>query len=208
MTKTLLVNCYGKNPEKINSLKDVLGRYSQVIVFAYSEIGIGFQIPKDIDTVVVSGSEARIVNPEERAKYTGVLDLIKNCNLPLIGICYGHQLLCAAFGAKTGSLTHPVKDRFEQVRLIEKCEIFTSFREGQTITLAQWHNDYVKKDGLGESGFRLLADSSSCEVEAVKHETKPFYGVQFHPERVKIKGETHAEGHQVIENFYVNRVKR
>ena len=54
----------------------------------------------------------------------------------------------------------------------------------------------------------LLADSASCEVEAVKHKSKPFYGVQFHPERINVKSESHPEGHKVIENFFRNVVQR
>ena len=68
--------------------------------------------------------------------------------------------------------------------------------------LAENHYDYVLKESLGNAGFLLLADSTSCEVEAVKHKTKPFYGVQFHPERITIGNEKHLEGHIVIENFY------
>jgi GMP synthase-like glutamine amidotransferase len=206
MTKTLLVNCYIKAAE-IAGLQRVLEKHSQVIIGPYGEIGNGYQTT-DFDAVVLSGSEARIVKAQNRALYRGVLELIKNCELPLMGICYGHQLLCSAFGAKTGTLPQSVINRFEQVRLIQTCELFTGFKESQTIVLAQYHNDYVQKDGLDEAGFELLADSSSCEVEAVKHKTKPFYGCQFHPERATIKGETHPEGHAIIESFYRNIVKR
>jgi GMP synthase-like glutamine amidotransferase len=101
-----------------------------------------------------------------------------------------------------------VIDRFEQVRLIQTSELFRGFQEGQAVPLSQYHNDYVQKEGLKEAGFMLLADSVSCEVEAVRHETEPFYGCQFHPEHVKIKNETHCEGYQIIENFYENTVKR
>jgi GMP synthase (glutamine-hydrolysing) len=111
-------------------------------------------------------------------------------------------------GASVASRSEPVKDRFEKVRIIEVNEIFDGFRRGQLIPLAEWHYDYVTKRSLKQASCVLLADSYSCEVEAVKHENKPFYGVQFHPERVEIKGQSHLEGQKVIQNFYKNVVKR
>jgi anthranilate/para-aminobenzoate synthase component II len=201
MTQTLLINCYLKTAE-IAGLQKVLEKHSQVNVVPYTEIKIGYHIPQDVDAVVVSGSEARIVKPQDKTMFEGVMELIRNCEVPLLGICFGHQLLCSGFGAKTGTLAEPVIDRFEQVRLIQTCGLFDGFIEQQPITLSQYHNDYVQKEGLKETGFMLLADSVSCEVEAVKHKTLPFYGTQFHPERVTIKKETHPEGHRVIENFY------
>ena len=92
--------------------------------------------------------------------------------------------------------------------MVEADEIFIGFEEYQTIPLAQWHYDYVLRESLDQVGLVLLADSNSCEVEAIKHKHKPFYGVQFHPERVDIKGESHLEGYKVIENFYRKVVKR
>ena len=74
-----------------------------------------------------------------------------------------------------------------------------------TISLSENHFDYVLKEDLDSAGFVLLADSDSCEVEAVKHKTKPLYGVQFHPERINV---ANPEGHKVIENFYKCVVKR
>lgn len=201
MTQTLLINCYLKAVE-ISGLKKALEKHSQVTTAGYSEVKVGYQIPQEVDAVVVSGSEARIVKAEDKAKYTGVLELIKDCEVPLLGICFGHQLLCSAFDAKTATLTMPVIDRFEQVRVIQGGGLFEGFMEGQTVKLAQYHNDYVQKNGLEKAGFTLLADSASCEVEAVKHKTLPFYGAQFHPERIIIKKEAHPQGHRVIENFY------
>ncbi len=54
--------------------------------------------------------------------------------------------------------------------------------------LAENHYDYVLKENLDAGGFHsCLQIQPSCEVEAVKHKTKPFYGVQFHPERITVK---------------------
>jgi len=207
MTKTLLINCYQDSAE-INQLNDALNKFTVCKVVPYTKIHSGYQLAEDISAVVVSGSEARITKPEDKAKYDGVIQLIQNCKVPLLGICFGHQLLCSAFGAKTAALKQPVINKFEQVNIIQTGDILSRFRKGQTVPLAEYHNDYVLKDSLDGAGFNLLADSASCEVEAVKHKSKLFFGVQFHPERITIGTESHPEGYRILDNFYCNNVKR
>ena len=207
MTKSLLVNCSFSN--KINEdLFTAISQFSECIVTNFGDITQSYQITKDTDAVVISGSAARIVQASDRAKFEKVETLIKNCNVPLLGICFGHQLLCWAFGAEVGSLPKQVANRFEHVRVIQSNEIFAGFKEGQTMPLSENHYDYVLKDSLNSAGFTLFADSVSCEVEAVKHKTHPFYGVQFHPERIKINNQTYPEGYRIIENFFTRAVKQ
>jgi GMP synthase-like glutamine amidotransferase len=199
--KTLLVNCSFSGRVSEDLFK-VVNHFSEVTVVSYKDVTEDYRVAKDIDAVVLSGSAARIVQASDRIQFESVERLIKECSVPLLGICFGHQLLCWTFGAEVGSLPKQVASRFEQVRVTISDELFAGFKEGQTVPLAENHYDYVLKDSLIGAGFTLLADSASCEVEAVKHATKPFYGVQFHPERITIKDETHPEGHRIIENFY------
>ncbi len=206
MPEALLVNCYLKS-EKISELKNAVSKFSPCKVVSYQNAPSGDGLD-GFDAVVISGSEARITKPQDKAKYEGVIKLIETCKVPLFGVCFGHQLLCSAFGAKTGTLPQPVIDRFEQVNVLQTGEIFSRFKQGQTIPLSEFHNDYVLKESLDSTGFKLLADSPSCPVEAVRHKTKLFFGVQFHPERITICSETHLEGHKVIENFFVHMVDR
>ncbi|MGD0994267.1 MAG: gamma-glutamyl-gamma-aminobutyrate hydrolase family protein [Candidatus Bathyarchaeia archaeon] len=206
MTKSLLVNCSLKATTN-EALLEAVRKFSEYTVIQFRDVDEGYHVEKDVDCVVISGSAARIVNPSHRHMFEGVVNLIKTCNLPILGICYGHQLLCWAFGAKVGSLPQPVFDQFEKVRVVDVDEIFAGFAKHNTIQLSESHYDYVLKESLDAAGFLLLADSASCEVEAVKHKSKPFYGVQFHPERIANKKETHFEGHKVIENFYRSVVK-
>ena len=207
MTKSLLVNCSLKATTN-EALLEAVRKFSDCTVIQFRDVDEGYHVEKDIDCVIISGSAARIVNPSDRHMFEGVVNLIKTCNLPILGICYGHQLLCWAFGAKVGSLPQPVFDQFEKVRVVDVDEIFAGFAKQDTIPLSESHYDYVLKESLDQAGMVLLADSASCEVEAVKHKSNPFYGVQFHPERINIKSESHPEGHRVIENFYKNVVKR
>jgi len=206
MPRTLVVNCSLKS--KSEALVEALKKYSVCDVIQFKDLHEGYRFEVEIDAVVISGSGARIVEPSDRHMFDGVVDLIKTCDYPILGICFGHQLLCWTFGAKVGSLAQPVLDRFETVRVVDGDGIFAVFRENQTLALSENHYDYVLKENLEQAGFFLLADSASCEVEAVKHKTNPFYGVQFHPERINVKSECHSEGHRIIENFYRNTVKR
>jgi GMP synthase (glutamine-hydrolysing) len=207
LTKTLLVNCY-QDSNRINELREALSQFTVCKVVPYTSIGLEYQMGTDISAVVISGSESRITIGEDKSKYGGVSKLIQSCQVPLLGICFGHQLLCMTFGALTGTLKHPVSDRFEQVKIVQTGDILARFRMGQTVPLAEYHKDYVLKEGLDKAGFKLLADSVSCEVEAVKYNEKLFFGVQFHPERITIGNETHTEGYKILDNFYCNNVKR
>lgn len=195
----------GKNDR---TLLAAVKKFSDCTTANYSDNDLSYRMGENFDAVVISGSAARIVNPFHRAKFEGVVELIKTCNLPIFGVCFGHQLLCLAFGAQVGALSERVYGCFEEVRVIEPNNIFEGFKAEQTVPLAEYHNDYVIKETLSKAGFILLADSASCEVEAVKHKSNPFYGVQFHPEQVKIKGVVHPEGHRIIGNFYTEVVKR
>lgn len=207
MIKSLLVNC-SFTGKVSDDLLTAISQFSECTVTNFGDISQNYQITKDVDAVVISGSAARIVQASDRAKFENVENLIKNCDVPILGICFGHQLLCWAFGAEVGSLPQQVANRFEDVKVIQSGEIFAGFKEGQTIPLTENHFDYVMKESLYSAGLVLLADSSSCEVEAVKHKTKLFYGVQFHPERTTINSQTHPEGHRIIENFFTRVVKK
>ena len=206
MTKSIVVNCSLKGTSE--ALIEVVKKFSECAVVGYNEVDKNYQVDQDIDAVIISGSKARIVESSNRTMFEETINLIKTCNLPILGICYGHQLLCWAFGAKVGSLPQPVFDRFEKVRVVDVDEIFAGFAEQDMIPLSESHYDYVLKESLDQAGMVLLADSASCEVEAVKHKSKPFYGVQFHPERINVGSESHPEGYRVIENFFSSVVKR
>ena len=204
--KTLLVDCSLK-PTLNNDLHKVAEKFGECIVVHFTNIK-STQKVRDLDSVILSGSAARIVKPSDRWQFKGTVDLIKTCNLPMLGICFGHQLLSWTFGAKVGSLDEPVLGRFENVRLINVDDIFAGFKEQQTLPLAENHYDYVIKESLSQNEWVLLADSVSCDVEAVRLKNRPVYGLQFHPERLKIKNVSHSEGHKIIENFFSNVVKR
>jgi GMP synthase-like glutamine amidotransferase len=207
MMRSLVVNCC-LEPFRIEPLLKTIEKFSEFTTIQYGNLHVGYQVDKEIDAVVIGGSEARIVNASHRDMFKETVSLIKHLDLPIFSICYGYQLLCWSLGASVASLAEPIIDRFEEVRIVEVDEIFAGFEKYEMVSLAQSHYDYILRESLDQAGFILLADSSSCEVEAIKHKHNPFYGVQFHPELISIQGQRHPEGHKIMENFYRNVVKR
>jgi len=185
-----------------SSVVQAIKLLSDCKVVSYEDIEPNFRIDEDFNALVLTGSGARIISKEDVAKFSKVIKLIRRINIPTLGICFGHQLMALAHEARVASCEKPVMNRFEMVRILEVNELFLGYKIGEKIPLAENHYDYVRRKGLDESGFQLLANSTSCEIEAIKHRSKPFYGVQFHPETTKIKGEEHKDGTKVIENFY------
>lgn len=197
--KTLIINNY-LNPNKIEELIAAVNLYCEYKVIGYEEIDSEFKLQKEFKSIILSGSESRIVRKEDVLHYMKLQNLILNIDLPTLEICFGHQLGCLFFGAKVGELKKPINS-FEQIRIITKNILFSDFEVGDKIFLAENHFDYVKKDSLKAAKLKLLADSTSCEVEAVIHKDKPFMGTQFHPERIIIGMQKHEEGLNIIKNF-------
>lgn len=198
--KTLVLNNHLYHVE-IKELLQAIKPFSEYVVVSFKDISKRRGVRKGIDVIVLTGSEASLVEPE-RAMYDDIARMIVDTEKPILGICFGHQLGCAAFGAELGSLTKPVENLFESVTIVDTDGIFYGFKRGQEVPFAENHRDYVKRTSLEKVGLRLLAFSRSCESEAVRHKSKPFFGVQFHAEETRIGGEEHREGLQVIENFY------
>ncbi len=110
--------------------------------------------------------------------------------LPLLGICYGHQMIAHTWGAKVGkgaSAEYGMCD-------IEVEDADVLFR-GVPKKFRAWVSHFDQAKGV-PAGFRRLASSAVCPVEAMKHEKLPIYGVQFHPEV------WHTEhGEAILKNF-------
>ncbi|MCQ5363214.1 MAG: gamma-glutamyl-gamma-aminobutyrate hydrolase family protein, partial [Candidatus Methanomethylicia archaeon] len=109
---------------------------------------------------------------------------------PMLGICLSHQLLGFLLGGRVVKGRKPEYGR-TIIRVIEADEIF----QGVGSEFVAWasHNDEVKQDG---GRFRVLARSDYCDVEALRHESKQIYGVQFHVEVAET-----PKGKEILKNF-------
>lgn len=200
----LIVNNYSDEEDMIKAKKieEILkaeGK-SEVIMWHFSEIKIK-EIPGDLEAIILSGSRAHLQDIDVHSEYTAEAELITEANIPILGICFGHQLIGKAFGAEIGSLPKFLEGPRE-VGVLEPDEILMSWNTGDTLRLQQSHKDFVENI---PPQFICLAESDDCKVEAMKHETRPIYGVQAHIERATVD---EPDGHQIIRNFLEHVVEK
>ncbi len=113
--------------------------------------------------------------------------------IPVLGICYGMQLICDELG---GNVDGSSISEFGRRRCFAETDdpFFENFPPEADVWMS--HGDQVQS--VSEE-FVPLAKTESCPVAAVKHKVHPFYGIQFHPEV------THTEhGSTLLRNFIYN----
>lgn len=190
----LLINCYReKADEKIGGYHDWLKAGAaaaglELDVRDTNDRG-AFPDAGGFSALVVSGSQKMVGAAEAEP---GLLEFIKSCRRPLLGICYGHQALARAFGClvKKDGQKHQGD---EEIFLKKADALFAGLPP--VCKMRQSHEEIVARDPALEANFHVLAHNASGRVEAIVHRELPLYGVQFHPEK---SGEP---GLQLLVNF-------
>ncbi len=144
------------------------------------------------DLVILTGSSALLTRSGTREEFQQEADFVTKAPIPILGICFGHQLIGTAFGSGLSDLGQMIQ-RFDQVSVVHRHPLFDGLPP--KITVAESHRQVLNKVPLG---FQRLAESSTTTVEAIRHETKPIYGVQFHPERAN---DLHPDGRIFLQNL-------
>jgi anthranilate synthase component 2 len=128
-------------------------------------------------------------------KEAGVcLDLIAKApdDLPILGVCLGHQAIAQAFGGevtrakslmhgKTSPIRHDGKDLFQGLP--------------DPFVAARYHSLATPRDRLPDT-LQVTAWTEDGEVMGLRHKTRPIFGLQFHPESIATEG-----GHAMLGNF-------
>ncbi|HSG69874.1 MAG TPA: glutamine-hydrolyzing GMP synthase [Planctomycetaceae bacterium] len=110
--------------------------------------------------------------------------------IPILGICYGMQLVCQSQGCDVSPGDSREFGR-TPCRVTDASNLFQSMPDEMTAWMS--HGDQVKD---AEGQFETLARTDTCPHAAVKHKSKPMFGLQFHPEV------THTQqGGQLLSNF-------
>jgi GMP synthase (glutamine-hydrolysing) len=144
------------------------------------------------DLVILTGSSALLSKPRTRELFQPEMYLVRKARFPILGICYGHQIIGSAFGTPMRDIGQMLRG-YEKVSVIRKHPLFD--RLPSELVVAESHRQELAKV---PDEFQHLAQSTTSKVEAIVHRSRPIYGVQFHPER---SNENHPHGRIIIQNL-------
>ena len=176
------------------SVLDTGGQYTHLIARKVRELGVYADVrpsetpAKDLRSrrgIIISGGPASVYSPDSPTIDPGILQ----SGVPVLGICYGHQLLAHHLG---GSVEKGDHGEYGLAHLTVTCDdALWNGVEGSQIWMS--HRDSVSEV---PAGFRVIASTETSGVAAMSHPQRKLFGLQFHPEVVH----THA-GTRILENF-------
>ncbi len=166
----------------------VKGQYNHLITRRLQELGVDSKLmppSTSLETLKVMGADALVMGggPQSIRSLENLTTELKDASnlmtkvrLPLLCICVTHQLLATTFGGTTRLARKPEYGPVE-VSVAEEDHILQGLKP--SFTAWESHNDEIVSP---PPGFRVLAGSENCAVQAMSHEKMDVYGVQFHPE--------------------------
>lgn len=172
------------------------GQYAHLIARRIRDLGVKSELvapdisPKDLtklapQAIVFSGSPYSCYEKGAPQADKKIYDL----SVPVLGICYGHQLMAHQLGGRVSS--HQKKQFGKESLKISNSSLFSGLTSPQTVWFS--HGDHVDKL---PKGFKAIGSTGAANIAAMENEKKKFYGIQFHPEV------THtANGMHVLSNF-------
>ena len=114
-------------------------------------------------------------------------------DIPTLGVCLGHQAICAALGATVTYAKELMHGKQSDVKFDTDCPLFKGCPG--TAPVARYHSLAADADTIPEE-LKITARTTGGEVMAVQHKEYPIYGVQFHPESIMT-----PDGKQILRNF-------
>jgi GMP synthase (glutamine-hydrolysing) len=196
MDKILVLDFGSQTTALIGRRIRELGVYSEVIPgdTAFTDEFLSGDIFKGVKGLVLSGSPESVYTKEGARPDKKIYSL----PLPLLGICYGLQVMTQMLGGKVEPL--PKREYGGVGVTVSAASVprhavpfFSSFEKKPAFTAWMSHGDTLTKLA---PGFTLIGTSGTGYPAVVIHDTKPWFGLQFHPEL------THCEnGMEILEKF-------
>lgn len=157
----------------------------QAIGVLYKDIKVVRNDEITLDEIEKLAPRAIIVSPGPcYPKDAGIsVDAIKKFSgqIPILGVCLGHQSIAEAFGGKIVHAAEPLHGRQTTVSIDKTAPIFKGLKD--KLEVARYHSLIVEKESLPDC-LEIIGTDDRGQIMALRHKTHNTYGVQFHPESI------------------------
>jgi len=177
------------------AIMDFGGQYTHLIANRIRRLGVYSEIVKNImgasqfgryKGIILSGSPHSVLEETRPGFDPAVLAL----GIPVLGLCYGHQLMAQSLG---GSVVRGMHREYgiAEMKVLKKEALFAGLDDKEQIWMS--HGDSVNAP---PSGFEIIASTKECAITAMGNLSKKMFGLQFHPEVTDT-----PHGMKILDNF-------
>ena len=183
--QTILIIDYGSQYTQLIARKI---RELNVYCFVnpYNKIGSTIINNKSLSGIILSGGPNSVKDKKSPKLDKKILEL----NIPVLGICYGLQLLCKEFEGNIGQ-SRSREYGHSLINLKNKSKLFLGVRKKNQVWMS--HGDHIEKE---PKGFIITSLSNKKVISSIENNTKKIFGLQFHPEVYHS-----LEGKKILSNF-------
>jgi len=190
MNETVLIIDFGSQVTQLIARRvREAGVYSEIVPYQRADSAIDRLQPK---AIILSGGPASVYWSEAPTAPQRIFSL----GIPVLGICYGNQVMVKQLGGQVEGGHHAEFGRAE-IEIVEDCALFQGvWKKGERDEVWMSHGDKITAI---PNGFRVVARSENAPFATIADETRRLYGVLFHPEVVHT-----PRGAALLANFVHN----
>ena len=189
--ETILIVDYGSQYTQLIARK-IREQNVYCLVHPYNKIDSKFLVNKNLSGIILSGGPNSVKDKKSPKLDKKILSL----NIPILGICYGLQLLCNEFRGKIGQSSSREYGH-SLINHNKKSLLFKSVKKTSQVWMS--HGDHIKKE---PNGFVVTSFSNKNVISSIENKKKMIFGLQFHPEVYHS-----LDGKKILSNFLFNICK-
>jgi len=187
MKRVLLIDNYDSFTFNLAQSLQMIG--AEVLVHRHDALTVEQAFALEPTHVVISPGPGR---PEESGISMEVIQRCLDENLPLLGVCLGHQALCVVLGGRVSRAERILHGKASPVTH-DNSPLFSGI--SSPFQAARYHSLIIEPESV-PSTLVISAQTEQGEIMAMRHHEKPAFGVQFHPESILT-----PEGDLMLANF-------
>ena len=189
--ETILIVDYGSQYTQLIARK-IREQNVYCLVHPYNKISSKFLVNKNLSGIILSGGPNSVKDKKSPKLDKKILSL----KIPVLGICYGLQLLCNEFRGKIGQSSSREYGH-SLINHNKKSELFKGIKKTSQVWMS--HGDHIKKE---PNGFVVTSFSNKNVISSIENKKKMIFGLQFHPEVYHS-----LDGKKILSNFLFNICK-